>query len=210
MGLCLRTGLKTRRHEDIDTVTIFLDMAPVSLLSAFPQLSASNVSTVPTTAASDLSPSFTGYPAPSFIPTDDGAASSSATSAAWIPEVIDQILTSRGDIVEVKHTPTATDAVGPVPTVSQIIQASQVFIRGDGMTLRQEEVEKLVKEHTDSGHKIHVHHAAIPGAKYVEYLLVFVVGSAVGAVILACIDECRLNGKSGNLLYPVESNLTDL
>ncbi|KAG7530168.1 hypothetical protein FFLO_05216 [Filobasidium floriforme] len=171
-------------------------MAPISLLSAFPscQLGTSR-SLRPTTATSDFSLSFTGSPAPSFIPTDDGAASSSATSAAWIPEVIDQILTSRGDIVEVKHTPTVTDAVGPVPTVSQIIQASQMFIREDGTKLRQEEVKRLVKEHTDSGHKIHVHHAAIPGAKYVEYLMIFVVGSAVGAVILACIDECRSSAR---------------
>lgn len=185
-------------------------MAPVSLLDAFPQLSASNVSFAPTTATSDFPSSFTGYPAPSITSTDHGVASFLASDAARIPEVIDEILTSQGNFVEVKDTPGATEAVNPVPTVWQIIQASQVFIRGDGTKLRQEEVERLVKEHRDREGKILVHPVAIPGAKYVEYLLVFVVGSAVGAVILACIDECRSNGKSGNLLYLVGSNLTDL
>lgn len=185
-------------------------MAPVSLLSAFPQLSASNVSFAPTTATSDFLPSFTGYPAPSITPTDHGVASSVASDTARIPEVVDEILTSQGNFVEVKDTPTATEAVNPVPTVSQIIEHGQAFVQKDGKQLAQKDVRRIVEEHRDRGGKILVHPVAIPGATYVEYLLVFVVVSAVGAVILACIDECRSNGKSGNLLYPVGSNLTNL
>jgi hypothetical protein len=176
-------------------------MAPVSPLSVVPQHTGDNFSLSHpiTDASSGPSQSVTYYPAASIAPTTNGGAASSYPSGS-IPEVIHNVLPTKGAFVEVTPTPTET----PVSetTALQVIEASPTDLRMDGQPVTVAEATKAVKKHHSNGGAFRIARPQDPATRWFVIISVCLVsGLALGGVV-CCVIECRDRSYESELIMP--------